>query len=396
MSAKGHQLPCSADDLVTRAEALQGLLRQHAAAGEKQRRVAPEVIDGLTESGLFRLLKPARYGGAPIDLQSTLAITRALGIGDGSAAWLVGVAATGAWMAAHLAESAQQEIFGANPDSRIAGGTTEVAARRVTEGLLVSGRWSYASGADYADWAAIVATLADSPERPATPFWCLVPARDLTVEQTWETVGMCGTGSNTFVAKDIFVPEHRMIELASLVDGTASSVNDEDIYRLTYPPVALVGILGPLLGMGRAALELVIAKADTKPIRYTIYDRQADSVGVQLQVADAALKLRTAELHAGEIARIAQGAAQARTSPSAVERAAFRAQSSMAAQYVIRALHVLVNVHGSAAFAGVNPLQRIWRDANTAARHAGLDSVIGAEIYGKALLGITDRVSPLV
>jgi 3-hydroxy-9,10-secoandrosta-1,3,5(10)-triene-9,17-dione monooxygenase len=393
--SRTHQSDCSAQDLVTRAEALQALLRQHAPAGETQRRVTPEVIEALTEAGLFRLLKPERFGGSPTDLRSMLAITAALGVGDGSAAWLVGVAATGAWIAAHLAESAQEEVFGAI-DSRIAGGTTQVPAHRVDGGLRVSGRWSYASGADYADWAAIVATPGDSPAGSASPFWCLVPASDVTVEHTWDTVGMCGTGSNTFVADDVFVPEHRMIELASLIDGTASTGSAEEVYRLGYPPVALVGILGPLLGMGRAALQFVTEKADTKAIRYTIFDRQTDSVGVQLQVADAALNLRTASLHAQDIAEIAQDAAHAHTLPNGVERAAFRAQSSIAAQYVIRALHILVNVHGSATFASGNPLQRIWRDANTAARHAGLDSAIGAEIYGKALLGVTDAVSPLV
>lgn len=299
-------------------------------------------------------------------------------------------------MAAHLSESAQREIFGDNADSRIAGGTTEVPARRVNGGLRISGRWSYASGAEDADWAAIVATLNDPPERPATPFWCLVPAHDVTVEDTWETVGMCGTGSNTIVADDVFVPRHRMIELASLIDGTAPTVYDEDIYRIGYTPVALIGILGPLLGMGRAALEFVTDNADTKGIRYTIFGRQADSIGVQLQVADAALKLRTAQLHVSEISRIAQDAARAHASPDDVERAAFRAQSSFAAQYVIQALQILVNVHGSATFAKANPLQRIWRDANTAARHAGLNSAVGAEIYGKALLGVTDPISPLV
>jgi 3-hydroxy-9,10-secoandrosta-1,3,5(10)-triene-9,17-dione monooxygenase len=389
---------CGADDeqLVARAEALQDLLRRHAATGEMRRRVTPEVVEGLAQAGFFRLMKPTRFGGVATDLGSMLAVTEALGAGDGSAAWLVGVAATGAWMGAHLPESAQQEIFGSDPDIRIAGGTTEVPARRVDGGLRVSGRWSYASGIEDAGWAAIVATLHVSPDRQPEPYWCLVPAQDITVEHTWETVGMCGTGSNTIVADDVLVPEHRMISLVRLIDGSAPNPRDEDSYRLQYAPVALVGILGPLLGMGRAALEFVTEKADTKGIRYTFFERQSDSVGTQLQIADAALKLRTARLHVAEIAQVAQDAARARALPTGVERAAFRAQSSMAAQCVVAALTILVNVHGSATFAQKNPLQRIWRDVNTAARHAGLNSAIGAEIYGKALLGITDPVSPIV
>lgn len=390
-----HQL-YQKDPLVARAEALQGLLVDHAEAGEAQQRVTTEVVAGLADSGLFRLMKPVRFSGVPTDLHSMLAVTEALGIGDGSAAWIVGVATTGAWMAAHLPESGQEEVFADNPDGRIAGGTTEVPARRVDGGLRVSGRWSYASGADYADWAAIVATLDDSPGQPATPYWCLVPVSEVTLEHTWETVGMCGTGSNTFVADDVFVPDRRMVNLASLIDGTAPTPYADDAYRLQYAPVALVGILGPLLGMGRAALTFVTERADTKGIRYTVFSRQADSVGVQLQIADAALKLDTASLHVALIAQIAQDAARNHALPNDIERAGFRAQSSMAAQCVTKAVEILLNVHGSASFAKGNPLQRIWRDVNTAARHAGLNSAIGAEIYGKALLGVPELVSPIL
>ncbi|CQD07219.1 acyl-CoA dehydrogenase type 2 [Mycobacterium lentiflavum] len=396
MSKSEQAMEQNDNQLVAHAEALQDLLRYHAASGEMRNHLTPEVIESLAASGLFRLMKPIRFGGTPTDLQSVLAVTEALGVADGSAAWVVGVAATGAWMAAHLSDDGQQEVFGGTPDSRIAGGTTEVPARRVDGGLRVSGRWSYASGADDADWAAIVATLQDTPEQPATPYWCLVPADEVTLEHTWETVGMCGTGSNTFVADDVFVPERRMLNLASLIDGAAPTPHDDEVYRMPYAPVALVGILGPLLGMGRAALELVTAKAEAKAIRYTIFDRQSESIGVQLQVADAALKLRTARLHVCDIAQVTQVAAHAHTLPKHIERAAFRAQSSMAAQCVISAINILVNVHGSASFAKQNPLQRIWRDANTAARHAGLNAAIGAEIYGKALLGIGESVSPIV
>jgi hypothetical protein len=33
-------------------------------------------------------------------------------------------------------------------------------------------------------------------------------------------------------------------------------------------------------------------------------------------------------------------------------------------------------------------MQRIWRDANTAGRHAVVNTLVSEEVYGKALLGI--------
>ena len=60
------------------------------------------------------------------------------------------------------------------------------------------------------------------------------------------------------------------------------------------------------------------------------------------------------------------------------------------------AIHILVNVHGAATFAETSLMQQYWRDANTAARHAGFNSVVGYEVFGKALLGVPERISPMV
>ena len=41
-------------------------------------------------------------------------------------------------------------------------------------------------------------------------------------------------------------------------------------------------------------------------------------------------------------------------------------------------------------------MQRIWRDANTASRHAVLNTEVGKEIYGKALIGAEENITPLI
>ena len=60
------------------------------------------------------------------------------------------------------------------------------------------------------------------------------------------------------------------------------------------------------------------------------------------------------------------------------------------------AIQILVTVHGAGSFAESSPTQQFWRDANTAARHAGFNAVVGYEVLGKALLGVQERVSPMV
>ena len=53
-------------------------------------------------------------------------------------------------------------------------------------------------------------------------------------------------------------------------------------------------------------------------------------------------------------------------------------------------------MHGSAGFAESSPLQRIWRDSEVASRHAVANPAIGAQVYGRALLGLGEGITPLV
>jgi len=46
-----------------------------------------------------------------------------------------------------------------------------------------------------------------------------------------------------------------------------------------------------------AALAYTIETAPAKAMQHTFYARQTDSVGVQMQIAEAALKIETAGLH---------------------------------------------------------------------------------------------------
>jgi alkylation response protein AidB-like acyl-CoA dehydrogenase len=381
-------------ELVDSAVEIQALLRKRLGDSETHRRQTDEVIDALTSAGFFRLNKPPRFGGYRVDLRTVLQITETLAEADASAAWVVGLAATASWAVNRGSEQVQEEVYGADPNARIVGSGMACPARREQGGLRLNGRWGYASGSTHATWAALAATVVDDADQPPDAYFCLVPTAQLQLEDTWHTVGMRGTGSNTYLAEDVFVPEHRLIPTTELSEGSPNS--DEPTRRLPFAPTATLALLGPLLGLGRAALAMTIDKASSKSIHHTVFARQSDSVGVQLQVAEAALKLETARLHAYRVADELDSAVAERHDLEYAARAQMRAQFAYAAQQVLDAIHVLVNVHGAATFAESSLMQQYWRDANTAARHAGLNAHVGYEVFGKALLGVPERISPMV
>jgi alkylation response protein AidB-like acyl-CoA dehydrogenase len=225
----------------------------------------------------------------------------------------------------------------------------------------------------------------------------LIPRSDLEYEETWFVAGMKSTGSNCLIAKDVFVPGHRIVSVPPAIEGSyATEFSDEAFYRSAFVPILALVLVGPQLGLGRAALEIVRDKAAKKPISYTFYTAQADSVAFQLQLAEAAMLLDTAELHAYRAAADIDEAAARGVYPDFLTRARVRADTGWAVDHVLKAIGILLSAHGAASFAEASPLQRIWRDSAVAARHAVVLPAVGYEVYGKALLGREDHITPLV
>jgi 3-hydroxy-9,10-secoandrosta-1,3,5(10)-triene-9,17-dione monooxygenase len=382
-------------DLVARAVALQPLLREYAGEMDERRYVVDEVNAALVEAGMFRLMRPQRLGGYETDLRTAVEVIIALGESDGSAAWLVGIGIGADWILGRTSVHAQDAVFG-NPEARLAGGFAPATARLVDGGVWITGRWPCASGSRHATWASVSAMVHGDGGDVVDILLGTVPVSELGLEDTWRTVGMRATGSNTFVGTEIFVPKHMLLSVSALLAGTYPAASGEPMYRLPLSVVASLTLVAPIIGIGRAALSFVVEHAASKPVAQTTYVRQSDSVGVQIQIAEAAMKLKTAQLHlydgADEVDAI-----MARGEDFDYElRALTRARVGYAAQQVLEAIQILVNAHGAGSFAESSRMQQYWRDANTAARHAGLNAMIGYEVYGRALMCIEETVAQLV
>lgn len=385
------------DGLLARARELQPLLREHAAQTEAGRRVAAECIDALGAAGLFSVAVPRRYGGCEAGLRTMLDVSAAVAEGDGSAGWIVALTNVCAWLTALFPAAAQEEVF-SDPGARVTGVLTPSAtSRKVDGGWQVSGRWYYNSGSWWSTWAVLGVPLTDDAGAVVDQGLVLVPAASLTVEDVWHVAGMRGTASNCLAGTDVFVPQHRVISVPAAIEGSyPTPFKDEALYRSALVPVLTLVLAGPQLGMGRAALELVLEKAAKKPISYTFFETQAESVAFQLQMAEAATKIDVATLLCHRAAADIDDAAARGEYPDFRTRARVRADTGYAVQNVVDALTVLMNAHGAGGFAEVSPLQRIWRDVNVAARHAVVSPTVGYEVYGKALLGVEEKITPLV
>jgi alkylation response protein AidB-like acyl-CoA dehydrogenase len=387
-----------ATELVARIKELQPLLREHAAQGEQDRRVAEDVIQALRAAGVLKIATPKRYGGYETSMRTMLDVSAALGEADGGTAWVATLLNVCAWMTGTFPQQAQDDVWGEDPDALVCGVLAPTAeTRKVEGGHQVSGRWYYNSGSWHATWAILGIPLTDESGEVVDQALALIPRRELEYEETWFVAGMRSTGSNCMIAKDVFVPDHRIVSVPPAIEGHyATEHTDEALYRSAFVPILALVLAGPQLGMGRAALQMVREKAAKKPISYTFYTAQADSVAFQLQLAEAAMLIDTAHLHAYRAAADIDEAAARGEYPDFLTRARVRADTGWVIDHIVRAINILLSAHGAASFADVNPLQRLWRDSSVAARHAVVLPVVGYEVYGKALLGREDHITPLV
>lgn len=367
--------------LVAKARAAGPVLAAHADVTEERGRVAPESLEVLREAGLFALGTPVEFGGADVDLVTQVRVLAGLGRACPSSAWAVAISAgTKAQFSGVFPEKVLAEVY-AHPDVRWCGGSTPGQAAAVPDGVEVTGRWAYSSGAEDAHWAFLSVVSVGDDGVPHVG-GALVPVSELTIERTWRVAGLQGTGSHTVVADAVFVPAERVFEFPLGPDGGPDVSLGKPLSIVSQTVTVTATLAGAALG----ALDAVTAVVGTRKPPATPYTSLAESASARHVFADAEHMVtggydRLMSL-AGRITEQLPG-----DDVTAVQRSSMRMEVVSILQQFLRAVDLLLDLHGSSAFALDNPLQRFWRDLNVGARHAQMSTYLTAENHGLLLTG---------
>jgi 3-hydroxy-9,10-secoandrosta-1,3,5(10)-triene-9,17-dione monooxygenase len=377
-------------ELVERVHSIGPVLADGVSQGERERRLPDDTVRAIDESRVSRLWTAQAYGGLETDVRTLSEVTKALSHYCPSTSWVVNNINGSNLLASRFPEAARDEVFGDNPGAKLASIFVAMgAAVRTGGGYLLTGKWPYASGILHDDWAILSANEVDAQGEAGRPVSVLVPVAELTVEDTWFTVGMRATGSRTAVAQGVFVPEHRVIGFeVQLGRQNATDVLLPPLFR--SPAVAAMAVIcaSVVIGIGQAARAFVVDRAPSRGIAPTIYKSQPSSQTFVSTLGKTALTIDAAEMHVNRAAEVIDTAAAAAIALPDSELRRIRGDVGQAVSLITTALDELLWAHGAAAFAESNPLQQFWRDANTAARHAMLNVHVGRELYGGALFGL--------
>ena len=382
-------------EFVARASALVPLIREHGEQSSVDGRVVPEVMQALEAQGLFKLFVPRRYGGYEENMRTLMETLAEVARGDGSTAWAVALLNMGTWFATTFSQQAQDDVFGANPEAKCCGVFTPGSkAEPVEGGYLVSGQWPYSSGSFAADWATLGIVL-DVAEGEDPRGLALIPEEAWTIKTTWFVAGMKGSGSNTIVVEDHFVPGHRIQPFAAMLEADFATPHKatERNSNMAFIVVAALALVAAQLGLARRALELTLEKLPNKPVAYTKYTAAKNSPAHHLGVASAATKFNMAELLMQQASSDIDNAAACGKLPDLLTRARIRNNTGIIAELVKDGIDALMTANGAGSFADANVLNQIWRDAEIAGRHAYVTPEVGKELYGRVLLGADDALT---
>src|SRR5246500_4958199 len=378
--------------MATRVRALIPQLRERAARTEELRRLPPETERDLHDAGLFRLVQPKRVGGSQFDYVALIDCAELLGKGDASVAWNFANLASHHWMLGMFDKRAQDLVWDKDPNALIASSFIFPAgrARKADGGYVLRGSWPFSSGVESCEWNMLASVVSSDDEADGIEYRIfLLNKKDYKVKDTWNAVGLRGTGSNDVEVTDAFVAEQMSISVSDLAGGPTpgSAVNPNALYTLPVFSLFPFVLSGVALGNAHACLDDYI---DVARHRASTYNRAklGDMQSTQIKIADASAKIDTARLIMRSACIEAMADARGGRIPDMAAKTKYRRDGAFSVNLCTEAVSLLFSASGARGLFTTGVLQRQFRDAHAINSHLAFNFDAAGTNYGRVALGL--------
>jgi indole-3-acetate monooxygenase len=382
-SSSPGPIPVGAGEGASLAEisrSLEPLIRAHAADLEAGR-IPPQLVAEFYDAGVFRAMLPRELGGLEAEPVEWLQMIEEIARLDASAGWLAfiqsGVGLT-------FLDPDRFERFRLRAGGRLilamSLGRIGGKAVRVEGGYRITGRWPFASGSPFATWlggmsyvwGADGSAILDSSGQPQR-LLAIWPADQARLIDTWDGLGLRGTGSGDFEITDLFVPDEQVNP-----GFYAAPVYDRALFRMKEMPE--VGHGAHALGVASAALESFVGAVRSKPLPGSARQSAMGHMQAhQIAFGRADVLVRAARSLLHETARAAYEDATANAELGLELRVRLREANIFAVRAAKEAVGLIFEMAGSSAVYRGHPIEKAFRDINTAASHTNyLDSAYAA------------------
>ncbi len=344
-------------------------------------------FDRLRSAGLLGLMVPQRLGGPGASFADYAAVAMRLAAGNGATALVFNMHASVTGALAQTPDDLARALgvpdtyfemrdrvltaalggalYAVAMSERGAGSRLSALSttyQPVPEGFRITGAKTFVSGAGYADGYLVAAKRADSDPPAVSHF--LVPAGDgITVEQTWDSLGMRATGSQD-IQLDVIAPPDAL--LGGLEGLTL-------LLAQVMPQWLVASYAAVYVGVAQSAIDAAVVHINSRGLG------RLPLVRARVGRADAAVA--AARLAVLEAAR------RVDTSPGEPEtnRWVWRAKL-LAGETAMEVSASMLEAAGTSATRRGHPLERIFRDARCGSLQPATSDVC-ADWLGLAALG---------
>ncbi len=364
-----------------------------AAAGaiEHDRKLPAGLVAALHGAGLFGMLLPRSLGGGELDLLTFGKTIEAVARSDGSTAWCLCQACGTSMRTAYLDAATARAIAG-TPGAIFASGTGQLAKNRadmVDGGYRLTGSWSFASGIHHSTWTCAEARIylpdGAAKLRADGSFetrWMVFPTTGATITETWDVMGLRGTGSDTYATDGLFIPAER-----TLSDQWEEPRERGPLYQFSLRVGYATGFASVGLGIAQSMLESFKELAGSKQPRAASNVMRNNAV-IQAQTAQLEAQLRATRAYLHDTVRTAWEDAERTGGVTLEQRVLLRLATTYTIQQATLVGEAAYKAAGATSLFASSPLERRFRDLHAVSQHVQGHS-LHYETAGQYFLGLT-------
>ncbi|OPA73573.1 acyl-CoA dehydrogenase [Paenibacillus selenitireducens] len=374
-------------EIASRSDRLADLFEKRAALHDREGSFPFENFADLRESGYLALTVPKEFGGEEASLYEMILAQERLAKGDGSTALAVG------WHVSQMLqlrmnlswpqklytdfcrrvveEGAMINKFASEPStgSPSRGGRPQTAAVRTEGGYLLTGRKTFSSLIPILDQFTVTAFVEDE-EQVCTFFVRKGPG--VSIEETWDTLGMRGTGSHDLLLDAVFVPEDAKIENSDGEGAVGSGMSDHG--------GALLHIPACYLGIAWAARDFAVKfAADYRP--NSLPGPIAELPHIQQKIGEMESELITARTLLYSVADRWDRLPAARASM----KPELGLTKTVATNAALRIVDLAMRIVGGSSLSRSLPLERMYRDVRAGLHNPPMEDTVIAMLAQRAI-----------
>lgn len=377
------------NEVLTRIEERRDSLKAEAGPSEKRGRLTEKVIKDVDDTGIMKMLQSKRWGGHESHPAEFAEAAMLLARYNAPAGWVGGVVGVHPWQISGFTEQLQQEIWGENPDTWVSSPYAPLGMLEpVDGGYNIKGRIPFSSGGEDCQWA-IVGALLKGDDGAVQMRHIVLPRSDYHFDDdSWDVLGLRGTGSKDLICDGAFVPSHRVYDPYLFDHGQYFDELgiDSPLYRVPFPIIFSYAINAASQGIAMGAMDAIMENAkqrvDARGLK-TLEDPFQMTI-----IAECA-----AEVRAGETVLLADGhrmfeEVEKNGRLSFETRAEIRANGVRAIRRSADAIERVFNYAGGRALQMDSPVNRALRDAKTTLAHICNNQHPIYQVWSRVYLGL--------